>query len=115
MREGSVFRTCTRCKSRVTARDRRCPSCGHDRFSWGYMVDLAPPGAPRDQRKKAGFKKKDEALADMHRAQTEKADGTYVPPSKLTLGAYLVRWAEHGCGGVRPWTRKAYESIDRVR
>jgi integrase len=114
MREGSVFRLCTRCKRRATSRDRRCSSCGHERFSWGYVVDLAPPGAPRNQRQRKGFGKKEEALADMHRAQTEKADGTYVEPSKLTLGAYLLGWVEKGCGGVRPWTLKGYESIVRV-
>ena len=60
-----------------TARDRRCPACGHERFAWGYVVDLAPPGAPRDQRKKVGFTTKTDALDHMHRAQVEKAAGTY--------------------------------------
>lgn len=114
MRAGSVFRLCTRCKHRATARDRRCSTCNHGRFSWGYVVDLAPPGARRDQRKRTGFATKAEALDDMHRAQTEKADGTYVEPSKVTLGAYLLTWVQKGCGGVRPWTLKGYESIVRV-
>jgi integrase len=115
MREGSVFRYCTRCKKRVTARDRRCPGCGHERFAWGFVVDLAPPGAPRDQRKKVGFPTKTDALDYMHRAQAEKAAGTYVEPSKLTVAAYLERWLDGGCGGhVRPSTLTSYEGAVRL-
>lgn len=114
MREGSVFRHCTRCQHRAEARDRRCSACKYDRFSWGYVVDLAPPGAPRDQRKKTGFATRAQALDDMQRAQTEKADGTYVEPSRQTLGDFLLIWVKGGCGGVRPWTLKGYESIIRV-
>ncbi len=72
MREGSVFRRCTRCKARATTKDRRCPKCGHDKLTWGYSVDLAPPGAPRDQRMRNGFATKAAALDDMHSAQKEK-------------------------------------------
>jgi integrase len=61
-----------------------------------------------------GFATKAQALEDMHRAQTEKADGTYVEPSKLTLGAYLTAWVDAGCGGVRTWTLRGYEAIVRV-
>lgn len=61
-----------------------------------------------------GFATKASALEDMHRAQTEKADGTYVEPSKLTLGDYLTTWVKGGCGGVRPWTLRGYEAIVRV-
>ena len=114
MREGCVFRQCTRCRRRVTYKDRRCPACDHDRFTWGYTIDLAPPGSPRDQRKKMGFASKSEALADMNRAQAEKAEGIYVKPSRLTLGDYLQTWVAGGCGGVRPWTLRGYESVIRV-
>ena len=43
--------------------------------------------------------------------QTAKADGTYIEPSRLTLGAYLDQWVAAGCGGVRPWTLKGYVSV----
>ena len=114
MREGCVFRQCTRCRRRVTFRERRCPACNHERLSWGYTVDLAAPGAPRDQRKKMGFATKAGALEDMNRAQAAKVDGTYVEPSRQTLGEYLSMWVKGGCGGVRPWTLKGYEAIVRV-
>ncbi len=77
-------------------------------------MDLAPAGAQRDQRKKTGFGTKTQALDDMQRAQTQKADGTYVEPSRLTLAEFLSTWLAGGCGGVRPWTLKGYESIVRV-
>src|SRR5215472_10623052 len=114
MRAGCVFRQCTRCRRRVTGTDKRCPACGHERFSWGYTVDLGVPGAPRDQRKKMGFATKAGALEDMHRVQTAKADGTYLAPSKQTLGDYLETWVRGGCGDVRPWTLRGYESVVRV-
>jgi integrase len=63
---------------------------------------------------RSGFGTKAEALGDMHRAQTEKADGNYVEPSKLTLGRYLAMWVRGGCGGVRPATLRGYEAIVRV-
>ena len=114
MREGSIFRRCTRCRRRATSRDRRCPQCGNDRLTWGYMVDLAPAGAPRDQRVRSGFETKAKALDDMHRAQTEKADGIYVEPTKVTLGAYLGAWIANDCGGVRVNTLKGYEAVCRI-
>ena len=114
MREGYVFRRCQRCKRKVTARDHRCGECGYERLAWAYVVDLAPPGAPRDQRKRTGFATKAEALADMNRLQNDKADGTFVEPSKLTVGAYLGTWVEGGCGGVRRSTLKGYEVAVRV-
>jgi len=115
MREGSVFRYCTRCKKRVPSRDRRCPACAHERFAWGYVVDLARPGAPRDQRKKMGFATKADALGHMNRVQAEKASGSYVEPSKLTVAAYLERWLEGACGGhVRASTLTSYGGAVRL-
>lgn len=115
MREGSVFRPCTRCKRRATTRDRRCSACSHERFTWGYVVDLALPGAPRNQRRKIGFATKAEALDDMHRTQAERAAGTYVEPSKLTVAAYLERWLEGGCGGhIRRSTLTSYDGAVRL-
>jgi integrase len=91
MRQGTAFRRCGKCNRRVTG--RRC-SCGHDRASWGYTVDVEPSGAPRRQVAKFGFKTKDEALTAMAALQREIHEGTHVEPSKLTMRKYLDEWIE---------------------
>lgn len=108
MRLGSVFRQCTRCKHRVAARDRRCPKCGYERFGWAYVVDLGAPGSRRDQRKRSGFMTKAEAISDMQASQAAKAAGSYVEPTKLTVGRYLEDWIAAGSGGVRESTLRGY-------
>lgn len=52
MREGSIYRRCTRkgCRSRVAAGARNCTKCHGESLSWSFIVDLAPAGPPRKQR-----------------------------------------------------------------
>jgi integrase len=63
---------------------------------------------------KSGFSTKAAAVAAMNQLQVAKVAGTYVEPSKLTVGQYLSAWVAGGCGGVRPWTFKGYEVVVRV-
>jgi integrase len=113
MRQGSVFKRCTSCGAKVS--ERRCSRCRAERFTWSYVVDLSPPGMPRQQRMKGGFRTKAEALASMNELQGQKAAGTYVEPIKLTVGEYLTDWLAAGCGDeVRPWTHRGYGVIVRV-
>jgi hypothetical protein len=72
------------------------------------MIDLAPPGTPREQRVRSGFATRAEAVADTHHAQGAKAAGAYVERSRLTVGAYLGEWIASGCGGVRGSTLAGY-------
>jgi len=108
----SIFKRCSRCGGRVP--ERRCPKCGGDKFTWAYVVDVAAPGAKRKQRMQSGFATKGAADAALARLQTERADGEYVEPSKRTVGQYLTDWVKAGCGGVRPWTLRGYETAVRV-
>ncbi len=111
MRDGYLFRRCGKCGRRVN--DRRC-SCGSDAFTWAYRVDVAPKGAPRQQRFKAGFRTKDEARAAMAALQTAKKDGTFVEPSKITTGAYLEQWVAGVKSAVRGSTWRSYEVAMRL-
>jgi integrase len=114
MRGGYIFRRCGSCGARVPAAGG-CPKCGADSFSWCYRVDVAPPGAARLRKTKGGFKTKGDALEAMARLQTEKADGTYVDHSRLTVGKYLAGWLAGGAGGhIRPTTWKTYDVAIRV-
>src|ERR1700694_3711347 len=101
MRAGHVFKRCGRCGTRIA--DRRCSKCGGDDFTWAFRVDVARAGEPRAQKGRGGFSTKAAALAAMAGLQTAKGDGTYIEPSRVTLGAYLDQWVAAGCGGVRPW------------
>ncbi len=97
MRQGSVYRRCGRCGRTVQdPKARRCSECTGDRITWAYKVDVAPPGAQRNLRSESGFASKREALEAMARLQTDKLDGTYVEPSKVTVGQYLDYWLAGG-------------------
>lgn len=106
MRQGCVYRRCTRCGSGMEA--KRCAGCGADRFRWAYVVDAAPPGAPRQQRRRAGFPTKSAALEAMHRLQAAVAGGTFVEPSRQTVGKYLTEWVAGISGEVRGGTWRGY-------
>lgn len=127
MRRGSVFRRCTRCRKRV--KGRRC-ICGGRRVTWAFVVDLEPAGERRRQIAREGFVDEAEATAAMNRLQSDRAEGLWVEPSKLTTAEYLRRWidgldlapakrpegeldVEDGDGGsageVRDWTLTGWE------
>lgn len=78
--------------------------------SWSYVVDLAPVGAPRRQKTKAGFRTKADALQAMQALQSSIAAGTYVEPVRLTLSEYLEQqWLPAVEGtGVRATTLRSY-------
>ena len=101
-RKGTVFRRCGRCGRTVQeAKARRCPSCGGERITWAFWVELAPVGAKRQPRSASGFSSKREALEAVARVQTDRLDGTYVEPSKITVGKYLDDWLAGGAA--RGW------------
>jgi integrase len=79
------------------------------------VVDVAPPGSKkRDQRRGSGYATKAEAVAAAAELQVSKAHGSYVEPSKRTLGQYLEAWLVAGCGGhIRGSTLRHYrQAID---
>ncbi len=92
MRKGRVYKRCSASGCDGIFKDKRCARCGGTRGSWAFVVDIAPKGAPRQQRRGGGFATKDEALTAMAELQTRARDGTLVEPSKLTTGDYLDRW-----------------------
>lgn len=116
MRQGRVFRRCTAtgCGRRVEA--KRCGRCVGDRFTWTYVVDVAPREAPRDQRTKGGFGTKAAALEAMNTLQSDISGGTFVEPSRQTVAAYLGEWIK----AVRPpairgGTWRGYrDNVDRL-
>lgn len=107
MRQGRTFKRCSKCGGRVP--DKRCLACGSDAFSWAYVVDVAPAGAPREQRRAGGFATKSAALAAMNELQTAKAAGTHIEASRQTVAAYLEAWLAGIKGSVRGGTFASYQ------
>lgn len=54
------------------------------------------------------FGKKKDAQAELDRVGHQRAEGTYVPPSKLTLNAMLDGWLESACFEKEEGTRSNY-------
>src|SRR5262249_44224189 len=118
MRQGQVFKRCTKCHARVGG--RRWPKCGSVSATWYFVVDVTEKDdkgrliGRRIQKKQGGFATKADATAAMNQLQVQKADGTYVEPSRLTVAEYLERWLAGGCGGhVPPSTPLSYQGAVR--
>lgn len=114
MREGSVYKRCTTCGGNIDAESRdgsptKHDRCNGDEWSWAFVVDLAPPGAPRKQRARSGFATKAEALDAMSDLQQSARAGTVVDPSKLTVSDYLAQWLKAYKAEVRAGTWTAAE------
>lgn len=59
--------------------------------TWWFVVDLAPgPDGRRRQAKRRGFRTKAEAQFALDELRGESRKGTYVAPSRQTLGQFLV-------------------------
>lgn len=61
---------------------------------WYFVVDLAPPGAPRRQVKRRGFRTQSAARATLDELLVAVRSGDYVEPSKMSLGDYLEKWLD---------------------
>lgn len=91
-RSGSVYRRCTGCRRRIEG--TRC-GCGHGRFTWTFTVDVAPSGATtRQQVKRGGFARKQDALDAMQAELVDRRRGAHVPTTKLSFGEYASTWLE---------------------
>jgi integrase len=107
VRHGSVYKRCRACANKVVE-GKRC-RCGSDNLSWAFKVDVAPPGAPRDQKVRSGFATKAEAVAEMSRLQLAAADPAHVEPMAMTVGQWLDQWLPSVKGSVRGGSWVGYQ------
>lgn len=114
MRHGTVFKRCCRCGEAV--RGNACKRCGRRALSWTFVVDAAPAGLPRRQKRRGGYATKREASAALARLLAADQLGIPWEGEELTTGQYLNDWlAEVARGGsIRPTTAKAYEVAIRI-
>jgi integrase len=82
------------------------------RGTWYFVVDVAAADGKRQQFKRRGFATKKAAERAEAEVVAEHARGTFVRPSKVTLGAFLVdEWLPAKRLGVRPSTANSYERM----
>lgn len=114
MRNGMVFKKCSRCGGRVTA--GACPRCGRSALTWTYVIDTSPSGLARQQRKRGGYRTRREAAAALAHCVAALRAGLPPEGDDLTVGQFLNEWlAGVALGGsIRPTTAKAYEVAIRV-
>jgi integrase len=84
--------------------------------TWSAVYDETTPDGKRKQRWKGGFPTQKEAQAYLHSVLPKIGDGTYVAPSELTLGQYLVdEWLPAIAGTIRPLSLTSYTSVIKHR
>jgi hypothetical protein len=112
LRTGWTFKRCCRCGLRMSA--DQCERCRGRTFTWTFVMDTAPVGFPRHQKKKGGFATRADATAAMRRL-TEDPTGQ-LDPVTVTTGEYLRDWLMQvkTDGSIRPTTAKAYDVAIRV-
>jgi integrase len=62
---------------------------------WQFVVDLTPPGATkRKQVRRRGFPTKKAAQAELDELKGTIRAGSFVAPTRMTLGEYLAAWLD---------------------
>jgi integrase len=83
-------------------------NCGKRHGSWYYVHELPPDAAgTRRQASKGGFATERDARAALNELLSQLDRGTYVEPTKQTVGEYLEQWLD-GKGRLRASTRRSY-------
>ena len=85
---------------------------GRDR--WYFIVDTAPPGAPRRQLRKRGFGTKKAAQDALNDVLSTVQHGTFVQPTHQTVEEFLVDWLEVVRGSLEPSTWESYNRNVRL-
>ncbi len=84
--------------------------------TWSAVYDERDQDGNRKQRWKGGFATQREAQTFLNSVLPKIADGSYVPPSQVTLGEYLVdEWLPAIAGRHRPLTVTSYNTVVRSR
>lgn len=82
---------------------------------WYVATHYKDASGKRRQKSHGGFRTKAEAREHLNAVLAEMASGRYVPPSKDTVGQFLVnRWLPAVQGSLRPSTFDSYERNIRV-
>jgi integrase len=87
---------------------------GDERSSWAYAIERGRVDGRRLTPITRGpFKTKRDAQTALRDELTAREGGTYVAPSRQSVGEYLAEWT-NGLADLRPNTRDLYERIVRL-
>ncbi len=82
------------------------------RGSWYFVIDTKAPSGRRSQMFRRGFPTKKAAQAALTEIQADLQRGTFVKPTRVTLGRYLEGWlAGLPSSGRRPSTVAGYRGL----
>ena len=80
--------------------------------TWGFVVDVPATNGARHQLRRRGFRTKREAQASLSTILADVHSGTFVAPSKMTFGHFLVdRWIPAMTPTVRATTAASYRQM----
>jgi integrase len=96
----------------ATAAPKQDPKTGR----WGWIIDAGvdPETGKRKQHRRRGFATKKEAKDALDAKVGELRDGTYVAPTRQTVGEYLDEWLAMVAGDLQPSTHASYARNIRV-
>src|SRR5205823_4448699 len=79
---------------------------------WAIVIETRDPATDKRKRKWHSFKGgKREAQLKCARLISEITGGTYIDPTKTTVGQFLTRWCEHMKSQVSPRSHERYVEI----
>ncbi len=105
--KGHVFKRCV-CGAVRDAQGKRV-NCNKRHGTWSFVHELPSDGkSRRKQSTRGGFATEREAQAALTEALAKMDHGTYVAPSRQTVGEYLDQWLD-GKGRLRSSTRRSYQ------
>src|SRR3712207_6322701 len=89
-------------------------SIKRDGTTWMFVVDVSSPDGRRRQLRRRGFATKKQAEAELRSLLGAADRGTFVEPSKMSVGAYLREvWLPSIVTRVRPTTADMYGRMMR--
>jgi integrase len=86
-----------------------------DRGKYWFVVDAPAENGRRRQVKRRGFRTLKEARAAEAALVNEFAEGTYIQPTKGTVGEWLEQWLDMRAPDLRPTTHHGYAKVVRRR
>ena len=81
---------------------------------WEGRITTGKDGEGRQIRRSFSGKTQKEVREKMQAAAVEITDGTYLAPSKMTVGAWLDTWSQEYLNSVKPMTAESYKKNIRV-
>ena len=97
-----------------TIREKTVIRNGKPYTYWESRVTVGTDGQGRQIQRSFSGKKQEDVLKKMQAAAVEITEGTYLTPSKMTVGDWLDVWSKEYLNSVKPMTAETYKKNIRV-